>query len=101
MDSTTARGSTLQKSATLRRMSWLRLLFGAQDEDVGLEPVLQHHLHRVLRRFGLEFTRSGHVGYERQVHHGRVPQAEFVSQAGVPPRYREATRCRLPYRPPR
>ena len=56
------------------------LLFGAQDEDVGLEPVLQHHLHRVLRRFGLEFTRSGHVGYERQVHHGRVPQAEFVSQ---------------------
>ena len=55
-------------------------MLGAQHEDVGLETVLQQRLHRVLRGFGLQLARSGHVGDQRQVHQRRVPVTQRVAQ---------------------
>ncbi len=55
-------------------------MLGAQHEDVGLETVLQQGLHRVLRGFGLQLARSGHVGDQRQVNQRRIPVTQRIAQ---------------------
>jgi len=57
-----------------------QMLFGAQHQNVGLQPVLEQLLDRVLRRFRLQLARGCHVGDQRQMHHQRVAVPQLVAQ---------------------
>ena len=72
MDSITALASTLQNNATLRRSETGKRMLRTQDEDVGLQTVLQQRLHRMLRGLGLQLARSGHIGISVKVHQRRI-----------------------------
>ena len=52
----------------------------AQHEDVGLQPVFEQGLDRMLRGLGLQFARSGHIGDQRQVHERRALVAQRIAQ---------------------
>src|SRR5215831_5019488 len=54
--------------------------FTAAQQDFWLNPEAQQLLHRVLRRFGLDFSRRGDPRHQRQMHEQHALASQFVSE---------------------
>ncbi len=53
--------------------------FATAKQNIRLNSYAQQFFHRMLRRFGFQFTRSGQIRNQRQMHECRVVTTDFVA----------------------
>ena len=78
-------GLHIAKERYLRTQLLGKVILGTKDEDVGLYPILQELLHRVLRRLSLKLARGCQKGHKRKVNKDRIvrPQVPFQLPYGL------------------